>query len=333
MSNHGPAVMRLAHPLAFSAYLQHIGAPTDSYFQRQKLPSYCQDPNAFVPVLPAWRLFADAARREDRFIGWHVGRYVGDKGLSDALLKKLERAPTLYRALHHFIDLVQSEASQIKLWILESRYHVHFCTQYSAMRDEPGYLVSQAYQIGAYIDLVRHFAGADWKPSEVGIEASEVPPPLKERFPGALIRINQPFGFIAIPRSCLHKKLCRPHVLDEENGKFVDTKGLDFSDTLALLLEPHLSEGYPTMSFSASIMETSTRTMTRRLAECGTNYQALVDELRLRKAMAGLRTNDMSMNDVARSVGFCHQSNFTRMFQRMAGINPLQFRRQSESYL
>jgi hypothetical protein len=33
------AVTRLAHPLAFAAYLKHLGAPIDRYFQRQRLPA------------------------------------------------------------------------------------------------------------------------------------------------------------------------------------------------------------------------------------------------------------------------------------------------------
>ena len=80
--------MRLAHPLAFSAYLRHLGAPVAGYFRRQGLPALCRDPNVFVPVKRAWALFDDAARREDPDIGWHVGRFVGDHNLNAGLLQK-----------------------------------------------------------------------------------------------------------------------------------------------------------------------------------------------------------------------------------------------------
>jgi AraC-like DNA-binding protein len=200
-------------------------------------------------------------------------------------------------------------------------------TDYPGAHGEPGFLVSQAYEICALLDLVRHFAGADWKPRELGIIDSEVPPPLMQRFPEASIRVNQPFGFIVISRSCLHKKLCRPHRIDRDDGPLIDTAILDCAEMLALLLEPHLSEGYPNMDFAAELVNTSARTLNRRLLECNTNYQALVDELRLRKAMAMLQSTQMPINEVSWSVGFRQPPNFTRMFRRMTGINPRQFRR------
>lgn len=96
MKRNAPPIIRFAHPLAFGAYLQHLGAPVDGYFRRQGLPALCKDPNVFVPLKKAWALFDDAGRREDCALGWHVGRYVGDQGLNAGLLKKLESAPTLY---------------------------------------------------------------------------------------------------------------------------------------------------------------------------------------------------------------------------------------------
>jgi hypothetical protein len=56
-NNSGPPVIRLAHPLGFAAFLEHLGAPVDGYFRRQDLPALCKDPNAFVPLKKAWAFF------------------------------------------------------------------------------------------------------------------------------------------------------------------------------------------------------------------------------------------------------------------------------------
>lgn len=152
----------MAHPLAFSAFLRDIGAPVDAYFQRQGLPALCRDPNLFVTLKKAWALFDDVSRREDRMAGWHVGRFVGDNNLGSGLLKQLDRAPTLLQALRNLVRMVSTEASHLRIGILERYGHILFYTHYAGMSHETGYSVSQAYQLEVYVDLVRHFTGTCW---------------------------------------------------------------------------------------------------------------------------------------------------------------------------
>ena len=329
MKNLNPAVIRLAHPLAFARFLRHIGAPVEGYFRRQGLPTLCKDPNAFVSLRMAWGVFHDAARREDCDIGWHVGRFAGDHRLSGPLLKKLEDAPTLYQALRRLVRMVNSEASHLKVGIVRRQFGILFYTHYPGMRDEPGYRESQSYQLEVYTDLVRHFARRHWVPDEIGIEAPEAPALLRDRFPECRIRVNQPRGYIAIPRSCLYKKLCSKH---KEAQGIVSAElplahQLNYADILCVLLEPYLQQGYLNLRFAADLMDTSARTLSRRLADNGTSYQNLVEELRFRKSCDLLREPGRPISYVAWSVGFNDQANYTRMFRRVAGIGPLEFRR------
>jgi transcriptional regulator GlxA family with amidase domain len=107
----------------------------------------------------------------------------------------------------------------------------------------------------------------------------------------------------------------------------IDPRGLSDAQILRLLLVPYLSQGYPTMRFSASLMETSKRTLARRLAACGTSYQTLVDEVRFSQARELLSNTDAPIYDVAGSVGFSNQGHFSRMFGRVGGLGPRQYRR------
>jgi transcriptional regulator GlxA family with amidase domain len=81
------------------------------------------------------------------------------------------------------------------------------------------------------------------------------------------------------------------------------------------------------MQFAASLLDYSKRTLARRLAACGTNYQKVVDETRLRKAETLLTVTDAKIKDVARIVGFSDPAHFSRMFHRLGGIGPRHFRR------
>jgi AraC-like DNA-binding protein len=75
------------------------------------------------------------------------------------------------------------------------------------------------------------------------------------------------------------------------------------------------------------LQEISKRTLARRLAAHGTSCQALVDEVRFNQARELLSNTDMPIHDVAGSVVLNNQEHFSRMFSRMAGLGPRQFRR------
>ena len=104
-------------------------------------------------------------------------------------------------------------------------------------------------------------------------------------------------------------------------------KDLDYPDRLRAVLRSYLSERYLTEQIAANLMETSVRTLTRRLSEHNVRYGALIDELRFTTAKEQLRDTDQRIMDIAQSVGFEDQAHFTRMFRRIGGLSPREFRR------
>ena len=104
------------------------------------------------------------------------------------------------------------------------------------------------------------------------------------------------------------------------------TREYDFADTLGALLHAYLPAGYPSARLAASLVDMSVTTLARRLSECGTSYRSLVDMVRFKAAKELLDDSDMRITDIAISVGFDDSSNFARMFRRIAGMSPKQYR-------
>jgi AraC-like DNA-binding protein len=323
----GPPVLRLAHLMAFTAFLRHIGAPVDRDLQRHKLPVLCDDPNAFVPLARAWSFFETAARHEDPALGWLVGAHVGDHSLNARLLRKLEVAPTLFQALQQLVQLASSEASHVRLGMHERQADVIFYTQYPGMRNVPGYNSSQSYQIGIIIDLIRHFLGRHWVPDEIGIEHTISPAVMEQHFPGSRILTQQPMGYIAVPRACLYRSVRRTDPESAVADNRLLNKNFDNIDTLRAMLKSYLPDGYPSARFAAELMDVSERTLARRLSARGLTYGKLVDEVRFAEAKQLLLKPGARIEDVAISIGFDCQSNFTRMFRRVGGLSPREFRK------
>jgi AraC-like DNA-binding protein len=74
-------------------------------------------------------------------------------------------------------------------------------------------------------------------------------------------------------------------------------------------------------------LELSPRTLRRRLAAEGFSFSALVDEGRRDKALRLVRSPRLSIEDVARQLGYTTTSSFVRAFHRWTGKTPVSYRR------
>ena len=335
----GPPLLRLAHVMAFMAYLRRLGAPVGGYLRRSGLPTMCEDPDAYVPVLRIWSFFDTVARNEDSELGWRVVEHVGDHQLNAGLLRKFESAPSLLQALRRFVQLVKTEATGLEIGLEERRDRILIYSRYSSLTGEPGYDVSEAYRLGIFLDLIRHFLGPQWVPDEIGLVSKHVPSGAKACFPGSRFLTQQPAGYIAVPRSCLHRNLAvsDAKVGRAENPLLNDISPLlsenpDYLSLLQVVLKAYIPEGYVSQRHAAEVMNTSVRTLTRRLSAYHLTYGELIDGIRFNSAKKLLRNPDMRIGDVAQSVGFKEQGDFTRMFRRVGGLCPKEFRNSAVRY-
>lgn len=86
-------------------------------------------------------------------------------------------------------------------------------------------------------------------------------------------------------------------------------------------------EGFHTLAEVARRMHVSPRTLKRKLAARGTSFSTLVDTMRRERATLLVRAGDLSMDEIARSLGYADAGNFTRAFKRWTGKTPSAFRR------
>lgn len=55
--------------------------------------------------------------------------------------------------------------------------------------------------------------------------------------------------------------------------------------------------------------------------------------MRIKKAKELMAETDLSILEISQSVGYEHNSSFTRVFKELEGISPAQFRRKSKNML
>jgi AraC-like DNA-binding protein len=69
------------------------------------------------------------------------------------------------------------------------------------------------------------------------------------------------------------------------------------------------------------------RTLKRRLADQGTSFSALLDEVRRDRATLLLRAGELSVDEIGARLGYSDPANFARAFRRWTGSSPRAFRR------
>ncbi|MGW2522403.1 AraC family transcriptional regulator [Streptomyces sp. NPDC001617] len=73
----------------------------------------------------------------------------------------------------------------------------------------------------------------------------------------------------------------------------------------------------------------SERTLRRRLAECGTTYEAVVDGVRRERVEQLLRRPELTLRDVARQAGFSDVRALRRAVRRWHGVAPVRLREET----
>ena len=76
----------------------------------------------------------------------------------------------------------------------------------------------------------------------------------------------------------------------------------------------------------AKHLNTSVRTLRRKLREEDTSFRNLADELRMQMAIKYLRDTNLTVADIAEALGFSEEANFRHAFRRWTKAAPHQFR-------
>ena len=78
----------------------------------------------------------------------------------------------------------------------------------------------------------------------------------------------------------------------------------------------------------AELLNTSPRTLTRRLQEEGTQFSHILRDVRMEKAQIKLKNHCVDMQELAHDLGFADRRGFERAFKQWIGITPSSYHKQ-----
>ncbi|WP_394824910.1 AraC family transcriptional regulator ligand-binding domain-containing protein [Pendulispora albinea] len=146
-----------------------------------------------------------------------------------------------------------------------------------------------------------------------------------------------PFNGISFARELLDRPMPTADpallsVLDEHAKILVGIlpQATDFLGSVRNVIQRDLLNGPPGVDKVADRLRMSVRTLQRRLRDCQTSFNELVDDVRHQLALQHLANETLSIGEITYVLGYSDTRAFHRAFRRWKGTTPAAYRRRNE---
>jgi len=316
---------------SFVAYARARGADADRLIREHGLPADVE--SRFEVELPVKALhrFGEAceAAAGDPLLGLHVAQQLrrGTYGLVEYIARSSETMREVLAGLGRYLALLNPTVAP------EFREAAGEATFQYRVRGEPLAYGRHANEmgIGLIVGQGRALTARSWDPRRVWL--SHPPPGEAEvkalrRFFACEVTFNAPGNGLAGDSALLDLRITSGDpalrkLLEERAGRELGAAGGgDFLTQARDAVGRALERGPPRMGAVAKAMALSARTLQRRLAEEGTTFQEVVDEVRRELAQKYLQDRALGVTEVAYLLGFSELSAFDRAHKRWTGKAP-----------
>jgi AraC-like DNA-binding protein len=235
---------------------------------------------------------------------------------------------TLLRALRRFSFYCRliSDSATATLTETSDRVQLQF---YLDTGEAPPTYQTVDTVLASVLTFLRWVAGEKITPMEVALEHAQPRSDTRYRdFYGVPVKYLQSQNSITFARSDLERPILGADeelatLLDGIADRYLERRMAGrFAVRVRDSLIAQLQHGAPTKSATARRLNTTERTLLRRLKEEGTTFAEVLDRLREELAFQHLSRGDMSLSDIAEMLGFSDHGTFSRAFKRWTGRRP-----------
>jgi len=190
-----------------------------------------------------------------------------------------------------------------------------------------------------FVNFCQALIGRDLPPEFVELPGeANGDPGLYEMLIGCPVKFSADAVVISFPKNYYDKKICTsdPYLrnLYDRQAAVLMTELVDTDDFLIKVkrsIKVCLEQQQISAELVAKTMNLSLRTFYRHLQEQGVNYRSLLANTRYSLAKTYLQDSNISLAEIALTLGYSEQSAFSRAFTSWAGNTPSQFRIQANN--
>jgi AraC-like DNA-binding protein len=190
----------------------------------------------------------------------------------------------------------------------------------------------ELYRITGMIDLIRVFAGKNWRPDSVELMMAENRIAAKNSvFAGCPLRFSRPGTAVVFAQDLLSLEKKRKMATGRESAQPHRSVGRLESranpvPVLRKVLQSYVTEPNLSLELVADIAGMTPRSLQRLLKAHGISYRGLVNDARRNYALDRLASENTSVAKIATNLGYRDAGHFTRAFKRWTGTTPSGYR-------
>lgn len=310
----------------FMAYFESHGVQTEKYLLQVGLtPAMLDDPASPIPTTLVFKFFNTVCQAESiDDIGLLTGR-VTSLEMMDEFGKRLLLSDSIEDYLKLGCRLIGAVSSGDDYWLAKDSNGARFCQSISGLNEQDR-IQSHLYISLVTINTVRNASAQTWCPAEITIPGMEpnTSAKLAAILPGTRIIREGSYASFPIPQNLMAHPMRAKGNRTPDPSDHSQTLQLptDFVTSIVQLVETLIVAGTPDIRSASRATGVSYRILQRRLADAGTSYSELLAKTRVDMAKRSIREGKHSLADIAITLGYTDQANFSRAFRRVTGLTP-----------
>ena len=321
-------MVKAAFHSQFKIAMENRGVSAEHYFNKVNLPSEVNDPEGQLPLKPFFQLINIVAINENMSdFGSHVAQTTPWHKVS-SLGPLIQKSKTLKSLLENFCEVSSSQSSVVEFALVENDSHFEFC--YSDSPIHKGDIQMELYRITSMIQLVQLATGNKWRPEKIRLNmpynsaVNSCPLLTKSDF-----TFSQEDSTISIQADLLQLpvRIDIPAIVNPVDRNITDINK-ELPNAIRQIIKTYSLNKNISIEEVANIADMSVRTLQRRLIDNGLKFNDLLNESRFDHAKEKLKDMQVSIKDIAKSLGYSDTAHFTRAFHSWSGTSPTGFRRE-----
>lgn len=314
------------------ALLHDIGAPTETFLRRHRLPVHPEDPSTYVSIRSSWAFAHDLSSRQGI---WDLGFRLAERVTVQRAARfgpRASTAITLGNAIRVMGDSINLDMPNVRIGLEKRGSADWFWRDHQPDRRHwPGYWIGEQFSLGIMVQLIRLARGADWFPNRMQVQAAASDWEFRRpKIAGdAQIEFGASRAAIELPPGSLERRMTRAEskpgwdpVRDSH-----DLPPTNLRESLHQLLMPVAFDQHLSLELGANILSTSKRSLQRRLAAEGISWREVVERIHLDSTLRLMEEPSNSLADIAYHLGYSQYPHFYRAFKRWTGESPDTYRK------
>ncbi|SDJ28498.1 AraC-type DNA-binding protein [Ferrimonas sediminum] len=281
----------------------------------------------YVPEGPVRNLLAMIAERAEPEYYGDLLRTAIREYFIPRMLKYLRAPATVGDALRQMETAVLHDSSAAKVSIGDFN-GTPWCCRYKAGEFTSSFLWAEIFAILFIIEFVRFISNSRWHPNCVTVQspdADNLVALLED--PTVVLYTSRKQAGVELSNEVMALPVCLPSRYTAPEHTASEPSPRSYVETLYLALAPYLSRQNLPIEQAAALLETSPRTLQRRLAAEGTSFRSVRENIMLATACQLMESKSYSLTDIASELGYSDIAHFSRAFKKLTGFPPKEYRR------